>query len=635
MVKTFAKTIYRMFLSNKGRFIANVLIVLISIAISAGLANLPSMYQESFSRNYSSGKAADIILKNKTEEGFAEDDLDKVKSSDGVVDAYSFTCIDVASENGIYRIYVMDLHQENNRLTLLEGKYPSKEYSVQDDIAVLAEVGNQNRNGYELSSRVKINTPSLSSMGVSSLTFQVCGTVKNPLYNSVQRENANLQGVTEENLMKTYIDAIFYVDASLVPEMVKYGMFEIPTSSILVKTDLYVFYSSSNVYFSKKYQNEMNQHKEGLEELLGKERTVGLTLEENVSYALFENYNRKVEIIAFLFPFFFILVCALVNSITISRLIEDERKIIATYVSLGVRKGKIVFKYLLFTFCSTFLGGLIGILLGMWIIPVVVLPAYDAVFVMNSLSFSLISPYGIFSAIAVVLVAMAVTLFSSLSSLKETPSSLMKNKSPKPGKKIWLQSIPFLWKPLSFKYKSSLRNIFRQKKNLILTSLSIIGATLLVFIGFALLDVSNSLVNDPLFGSVASSMGLISLVIILFALSMGIVVIYSLANMNVLERQRELATLKVLGYHDSECLFYCFREIIMVCTFACILGLPISALIVAFVFDYLEFGSIWDVRWTSYLYSFLVIVMMSVVINLLLYPKIKKIDMNDSLKTLE
>lgn len=624
-----------MFLSNKGRFIANVLIVLISIAISAGLANLPSMYQESFSRNYSSGKAADIILKNKTEEGFSEDDLDKVKSSDDVVDAYSFTCIDVASENGIYRIYVMDLHQENNRLTLLEGEYPSKKYSAQEDIAVLAEVGNQNRNGYELSSRVKINTPSLSSMGISFLNFQVCGTVKNPLYNSVQRENANLQGVTEEKLMKTYIDAIFYVDVSLVPDMIEYGMFEIPTSTILVKTDLYVFYSSANAYFSKKYQNEMNQHKEELEELLGKERTVGLTLEENVSYALFENYNRKVEIIAFLFPFFFILVCALVNSITISRLIEDERKVIATYVSLGVRKGKIVFKYLLFTFCSTFLGGLIGILLGMWIIPVVVLPAYDAVFVMNSLSFSLISPYGIFSAIAVVFVAMAVTLFSSLSSLKETPSSLMKNKSPKPGKKIFLQSIPFIWKPLSFKYKSSLRNIFRQKKNLVLTSLSIIGATLLVFIGFALLDVSNSLINDPLFGSVASSMGLISFVIILFALSMGIVVIYSLANMNVLERQRELATLKVLGYHDSECLFYCFREIIMVCTFACILGLPISALIVAFVFDYLEFGSIWDVRWTSYLYSFLVIVMMSVVINLLLYPKIKKIDMNDSLKTLE
>ncbi len=635
MVKTFAKTIYRMFLSNKGRFIANVLIVLISIAISAGLANLPSMYQESFSRNYSSGKAADIILKNKTEEGFSDEDLAKVKASKDVVDAYSFTCIDVASENGIYRIYVMDLHQENNRLNLLEGEYPSKEYSLKEDISVLAEVGNQNRNGYELSSRVKINTPSLSSLGISFLNFQICGTVKNPLYNSVQRENANLQNVSEENLMKTYIDAIFYVDVSLVPKRIEYGMFEIETSTILVKTDMYVFYSSQNAYFSKKYQKEMNQHKEELEELLSKERTVGLTLEENVSYALFENYNRKVEIIAFLFPFFFILVCALVNSITISRLIEDERKIIATYVSLGVRKGKIVLKYLLFTFCSTFLGGLIGVLLGMWIIPVVVLPAYDAVFVMNSLSFSLISPYGIFSAIAVVLVAMAVTLFSSLSSLKETPASLMKNKSPKPGKKILLQSIPFLWKPLSFKYKSSLRNVFRQKKNTILTSLSIIGATLLVFIGFALLDVSNSLINDPLFGSVASSMGLISFVIILFALSMGIVVIYSLANMNVLERQRELATLKVLGYHDTECLFYCFREIIMVCTFACLLGLPISALIVAFVFDYLEFGSIGDVRWTSYLYSFLVIVMMSIVINLLLYPKIKKIDMNDSLKTLE
>ena len=109
----------------------------------------------------------------------------------------------------------------------------------------------------------------------------------------------------------------------------------------------------------------------------------------------------------------------------------------------------------------------------------------------------------------------------------------MKREAPKPGKKILFERIPFLWNKLPFRYKSSFRNIFRQKKNLILTSLSVIGSTVLLMLGFGLLDISHALKDDALFGNVASSMGSVSFVIILFALSMAIVVIYSLANMNI------------------------------------------------------------------------------------------------------
>ncbi len=635
MVKSFHKTVYRMFRSNVGRFIANFLIVLISIGISAGLANLPAMYQKSYVSNYENGNVSDVILKETTGKGFTSDDLEKVKNTDNVSDAFMLTCMDLTFEDRIYRFYITDLHQETNKITLTEGEYPTDNYDINRDIKVLSHSGSQNKVDYEVGSRFYLETNSLAIFGVKKLNFVVCGIVDDPLYNSSQNENANLSGVSEETLKETYIDAIFYVDSSLVPQSILVSGFEMKTSSLLVKTDMYVRYEKKSGYFTKEYRTEMEEKKNELVSLLGEDRTVGLTLEENVSYALFENYNQKVRSIAYIFPFFFILVCALVNSITMSRLIKDERKMIATYVSLGISKVRIIGKYLLFTFVSTMSGSIMGFVLGIFLIPTVVLPAYKSVFEMGVLDFSTIGIYGIICAVSVVVVSLLVTLVSSVLYLLETPSSLMKDKSPKPGKKILLQRIPFIWKPLSFKYKSSLRNIFRQKKNFILTTLSIIGSCLLIFIGFALLDVSNSLIGDSLFGSVASSMGLISFVIILFAVSMGVVVIYSLVNMNVSERQREIATLKVLGYHDRECLMYCSREIVFTATLAGLVGLPISAWIVAFVFDYLEFGSISDVKWYSYLFTFAIIFVMTIVISLLLYPKIRKVDMNESLKTLE
>ena len=105
--------------------------------------------------------------------------------------------------------------------------------------------------------------------------------------------------------------------------------------------------------------------------------------------------------------------------------------------------------------------------------------------------------------------------------------------------------------------------------------------------------------------------------------------------MNISDREREIATLKVLGYHDFECSMYTFREILIMSVVASLVGLPISALVIYFIFGYLDFGSLSDVRWSSYLFTFLLVLSMTMVLNLLLYPKIKRINMNDSLKILE
>ncbi len=642
-MKAFNKTVWRSFFQNKGRFIGNSLIVLISIALSAGLATMPSLYQDAYiENNYSEKNVPDIILKNKTENGFSDDDIEKIKEDEDVKYLLPSMNMDYETDDNIYRIYVQDLSSEVAKLTLLDGKNPTETYDFSKNIPVLALEGNKNRNTYKIGDTVAINLKKLGEMldgidisellGFSSLNFEVVGIVSSPLYNSVQKENAMLEDDDK------YIDSAFYLDEKLLPEKIHIASLgiDIKLKPFLTYTDINIVYEQDNQYFSESYKKTIDEKKDGLISLFEEDEVQALTLEENVSYNLFKTYNEKVRKITYVFPLFFLVVCALVNMITISRLIKDERSLIATYVSLGVSKTKIVSKYLLFSFISVFLGGIAGLLIGLPLVPTVVLPAYQTIFEMSStlhISFFNISALILF--LAVLLISLSVTLYCSLRLFKETPANLMKEEAPKAGKKILLEKIPFAWKRLPFRFKSSFRNIFRQKKNLILTSLSVIGSIVLLMLGFGLLNVSDSLKDDTLFGNVASSMGLISTVIVLFALAMAIVVVYSLANMNIQDRKREIATLKVLGYHEKECSSYTFREILIISLGAALLGLPIAAGLMAFVFDWLDFGSIKDVKWYSYLISYAILIGATFITNLLLFPKIKQIDMNDSLKTLD
>lgn len=644
-MKAFNKTLIRTFLSNKGRFFSNSLIVLISLAISGGLAVMPNIYEQSYiDTNYTYKSLPDIILKSKTEKGFSDEDIEKIKGMDDVDKTLALTSMDYISDDSIYRIYIQDLHTEVGKLTLLDGDYPSGTYDLSEDIPVLALEGNNNRNIYKIGDIVNLKLDYIaelmgfdkddiaSSLGKDSFNVKVVGIVSSPLYCSIQKENAMLEDEDDK-----YIDSAFYLDRNLFPEKITISSVPISIKNFFTYTDVQIVYdfASQKQYFSEKYKNDVEEKKDALIETFGEDKVSVLTMEENVSFSLFKSYNEKVRKLSYVFPVFFIVVCALVNLITMSRLIKEERPIIATYLSLGVSKNKIISKYMLFSLLSTLIGGAMGLAVGIPLIPTVVLPAYQSIFTMQGLKLVGFNLFAYLLFAGIVIVSLLVTLYCSLKMFKETPASLMKGVSPKAGKKILLERITFFWKKLPFRFKSSFRNIFRQKKNLILTSLSVLGSTVLLMLGFGLLDVSDALKNDDLFGNVASSMGLISFVIIAFAVSMTIVVVYSLANMNIQDREREIATLKVLGYHDKECSFYTFREIIIISMGAALIGLPVSAALMAFVFDWLDFGTIGDVRWYSYIYSYVIIIITTIIINLLLYPNIKKVDMNESLKMLD
>src|SRR5690606_20837950 len=72
--------------------------------------------------------------------------------------------------------------------------------------------------------------------------------------------------------------------------------------------------------------------------------------------------------------------------------------------------------------------------------------------------------------------------------LKETPALLLRPKTPKPGKRIFLENITFIWSRMKFTHKVTARNIFRYKKRFIMTVLGISGCTALLLTGFGLKD---------------------------------------------------------------------------------------------------------------------------------------------------
>lgn len=610
-MKAFSKSVVRMFTRNKGRFLANFATVLLSIMITAGLGALPETLSASFVENYTAAPVHDLDVKAKTKTGFSLDDINVIATTEGVESYAPFLNFDFKEGNEYYRFYVFDFATlPLSRPKVVEGAYPT----AYGEVAV--EVASKNRKSYAVGTTVEF--PSLALFAPKSL--KVTGVLKSPLYNTVAKERAML----EDEQAKEYISAILYLEKNSMPKFLREYY-----------TDCYVRYTMEHSYLETSYDDAVKAKGITMESRVGTAKTKCLSLLETTSYGLFKNYNEKVSSIGLVFPLFFILVGGLVNLIIVTRLIKEERPLIACYSSLGVSSSKILGKYSAFSMISVFLGAVAGMLLGTPILPYFVYPAYSTVFTMNSIHPIFFDLVGFVTALALLLLSFLTTLISSLGFLKENPAELTKEKSPKPGKKILLEKMPWLWKRISFSFKSTFRNIFRHKKNTILTALSVVGSTLLVLFGLGLLDVSHALVNDDLFSDVAKSMGAISTIIVLFAAAMAITVIYSLAVMNVQDRVRELATLKVLGYHDRECSSYTFREIIVVSAVASLLGLPLSAGVLAGVFQYLNFGTIGDVQWYSYVLSFVIVILLTVFVNVLLFPRIKKIDMNDSLKSVE
>lgn len=135
-----------------------------------------------------------------------------------------------------------------------------------------------------------------------------------------------------------------------------------------------------------------------------------------------------------------------------------------------------------------------------------------------------------------------------------------------------------------------------------------------------------------------SALDLVIVVLVVSAGMLAFVVLYNLNNINITERKRELATLKVLGFYDNEVSAYVYRENIILTLIGTIVGMVLGRILHQFIIVTVEIESVMfgrNINFSSFIYSFLITLAFSFFVNGVMYFKLRRIDMVESLKSVE
>ncbi len=655
-MKTYLKTLLRAFKKHITRFVSIVFIVLVSVGFVSGIGTSTEKLKFSLSEYYEKQNVSDLIIKSTASDGlsmgFSAEEIAAAKEFYGEENLETGASIDVYvgvnGEKQLIRLYFLDNFENPsvNKYEVLERAELAKE---EDFNVAYAEVSDNMLKGFELRSGIELDfkdileqlakqggqeIPSYLQSFLNRLTpvkVTVGATIKSPLTFANDGEPSWLNPedtkipdtINEVNNLIT-LDNVLFLPSSLIPEI--FGV------KVLQTTDVYLSFPDRTQFkaLNDEYKTYVESQKALFSEKSGADAETlrFITLNDNYSFVSLISYANKVSGIGLVLMVAFLFVTALVVLSNMTRLMEEERSQVACLKTLGYSSFKIIFKYVLFVALATGVGGAGAYFVGLGL-AYLICYVFNYSFNMPPISSQVALPFFLIVFWVIVAVTLAATLIAGLKLTREAPAELLRPKPPKAGKKVFLERIPFIWNLLSFKYKSTMRNVLRYLSRFIMTVVSVAVSTALVLAGFALLDVC-------IFGGIDSPsvMG-IAAVIIVFAGLLTAVVIYTLTNINVSERNRELATLKVLGYHEREVSGYIYREVYIDTVVGILFGYPLSTLIMLLLFDILGMGSLASVTWFWWLAAPVVVLLFTFIVTLMLKPKIKKIDMNESLKAIE
>lgn len=582
----------RLYLHHLSRFITIICIVIVSVGFMSGIGEVKNKLQVSNNYYYDEYNLFDLNIKNKTPYGFTKDEIQKIKNLYGEENIETAICFDEENDNKeITRYYYYDLESKINKLELKEGSFPTKPTEV------LVERKTDFIKSYNVGDKFIYD----------GIEYTVSGIVFNALYTYVVEEPSYLD-------QKRPLSNVIYFDSKSLP----------------ITTDIFITFKDRDVFdaFGTKYDELLELEKNKINTILNIENITILTLHENTGLAGGLFYGEKIETISIIFVVFFLLVTLLVVYSTMIRLLDEERAQLACQKTLGYKDIKIISKYVLFVFVATIIGGILAIPVG----DVLTRLIYNgmnahyltAPYVMKTNYYYYLIVFGIVSIATTTLI-----LITGLKTINKKPVTLLTPKAAKVGHKTLTEHIPLIWNKLSFKYKSTLRNVFLFKSRFLMTVVSIIGSSVLVLAGMGLLD------NTGKEEITSGAIKLIAIAVIVFSALLSLLVIYNITNINISERNREIATLMVLGYRKDEVCGYIYREIYTMSFIGAILGIPAGILFLDFAFDMIDFGKVSNINWWTWILAPIITMSFTVLSTIILRNKILKVDMNESLKSIE
>ena len=206
----------------------------------------------------------------------------------------------------------------------------------------------------------------------------------------------------------------------------------------------------------------------------------------NPGYTGFGQDAERMANLASVFPVIFFLVAALVCLTTMTRMVEEQRVQIGSLKAMGYSGLAISRKYIFYGLLPSLTGGLIGLVIGYILFPKMIFMAYQIMYQVPDIELRAYPGISVFSVLAAVACTTLATLWACLATLRETPASLMRPRTPKAGKRVFLEYIRPLWKRMSFTHKVTARNLFRYQKRFWMTVIGIGGCTALIIAGFGM-----------------------------------------------------------------------------------------------------------------------------------------------------
>lgn len=464
--KAYSKSIVREILSSKARFISILAIIFLGVAFYSGIKATGPDMETSIDTFFRENNLMDSKIVSSL--GLNENDLKVLEEDENILDYYPTHSIDanVTNQNSVVKFMEYNPQGSSymNRFVVVEGRLPENEGEIALDDKVRQNVELQIGNEY------KVESDEYTMNSFNRDTYKIVGFVKSPLYIDMESRGNTTVG-------KGSIDYFAVVNSADI--------------SMEVYTEAYVrFKDVDNLApYSDAYKDTMEKNNKYLEDLFANRATGQYYIfnrSDNAGYSTYGSSIQSLDRIANVLPIFFFLVAVLICLTTMTRMVEEKRTEIGTLKALGYTDLEIARKYIIYAALASIVGATIGTIVGSTIIPYIINDAYRGMFDIPNIQLQ-VYPLEIIQSFAIsILCTVGAAVFVLKAELKENPSTLMRVKAPKMGKKILLERITPLWKRLNFNYKVTFRNLFRYKQRMLMTILGIAGCMALLVTGFSL-----------------------------------------------------------------------------------------------------------------------------------------------------
>ncbi|MST82934.1 ABC transporter permease [Bilifractor porci] len=523
--KTAGKLARRSILAQKKRYFAILLIVLLSVGFLSGLKVTKGQMWDAAGRYLAAANMYDYRIYSTL--GFSQEDINKLGEVSGIYDAEGEKTADVILDfAGTVKDYqVLSLPEKINIPSLYAGRLPEKDTECLADHRAFSE-GDIGKN-ITVSTDNDADTRDL----LANEEYTIVGLVNSPLFLSSDRGSAS-DGTGERGgylyLPADNFTSDYYTGADLVLNPDSTG--KAPAEIFGEKYEDLIEKYQGNVEQEAKtlsqsrYEDILSEIKEAAaaaasqasgtgsatsegastaassayaeemaaagdeENVVEEPKVYVLTRSKNAGYVSFESDTSIIHSIANIFPLFFIMIALLVCVTTMLRMVEEERGQIGTLKALGYSETAITGKYLRYALSAAILGWTGGFFFGTYFLPRGFWAAYSTLYDFIGLRYIFDGKLAIVTLLVTVLSIGLGTLAACARVMRETPASLIRPRSARPGKRILLEYCAPIWRKLSFLRKATLRNMLRYKIRMLMMLAGIGCSGALVVTAFGVRD---------------------------------------------------------------------------------------------------------------------------------------------------